>query len=223
MKKIAIVATVLIGILVVAKMSGALVNYTLPTTSNEPTIPVGSHIFGSSLLQPKVGDFATFRPPLPESPSNDKHIYVKRLCGLAGDEIEMKNGIFYLNGENFDTSLSLQHSYVLDKQTFNSIKQKHPISDFDQAGEVYLVQIKDKVAEEFGILDKKIIQTTAENGAPVFEKFNENGQWTRDNFGPITVPNNMVFFMGDNRHYSYDSRYFGFVSIESVTGKVLGY
>ena len=43
----------------------------------------------------------------------------------------------------------------------------------------------------------------------------------RDDFGPVLVPDNHLFMMGDNRENSQDSRYWGFLDINKVRGKAL--
>jgi signal peptidase I len=41
----------------------------------------------------------------------------------------------------------------------------------------------------------------------------------RDNFGPIKVPKDHLFVMGDNRDHSQDSRFWGFVPVQDVKGE----
>ncbi|KPJ75697.1 MAG: signal peptidase I [Deltaproteobacteria bacterium SG8_13] len=65
------------------------------------------------------------------------------------------------------------------------------------------------------------------NGEPLVEQYAiktdphvyPKGMQTRDNFGPITVPENALFVMGDNRDQSFDSRFWGFVDMKVVSGK----
>jgi signal peptidase I len=65
------------------------------------------------------------------------------------------------------------------------------------------------------------------NGIPLQENYDLGGSTECPtgaqacNAGPITVGNDQVFVMGDNREHSQDSRYFGPIDIDSVIGKAI--
>jgi signal peptidase I len=70
------------------------------------------------------------------------------------------------------------------------------------------------------------------NGQPLDEPYvhfltpaSEGGEFTsadvRERYGPVTVPANQYFVMGDNRDNSQDSRYWGFLPRDHVKGKAL--
>ncbi len=47
----------------------------------------------------------------------------------------------------------------------------------------------------------------------------DNPGSSRDNFGPVMVPPGQLFMMGDNRDYSMDSRFWGFLDMKKIKGK----
>jgi len=86
--------------------------------------------------------------------------------------------------------------------------------------------IKRVVATEGDVIEMRN-KTVYVNGKPLYEPYARHtdsaiklGMYdSRDNFGPIVVPKNKFFVMGDNRDQSYDSRYWGFVDLEEIKGK----
>jgi len=47
----------------------------------------------------------------------------------------------------------------------------------------------------------------------------DNPGSSRDNFGPVIVAPGQFFMMGDNRDYSMDSRFWGFLDVKKIKGK----
>ena len=145
--------------------------YKIPSGSMKPTLQIGDHIlvtkfnYGvriplirSTLIpigKPARGDIVVFI--YPEDRSKD---FIKRLIGLPGDTIEIRDKKILLNGLPWSDAHGV---YV------------------DNLGNVQ----------------------------------------PRDNFGPVTVPQDSIFVMGDNRDESYDSRFWGFVPMKEVLGKAL--
>lgn len=59
------------------------------------------------------------------------------------------------------------------------------------------------------------------NGVALDEPYIKQPDRPIRDFGPVTVPPGSVFVMGDNRHSSQDSRFFGPIPIDDVVGKAV--
>lgn len=67
--------------------------------------------------------------------------------------------------------------------------------------------------EEEGVLKE-------EKGVPrPFCRFPEGTGWTQTNYGPLVIPRDCYFVLGDNRGNSQDSRYYGFIHRSHIIGK----
>jgi signal peptidase I len=72
--------------------------YNVPSGSMNPALPVGAEILVNQMLpisQIRVGDIVTFYLP-----KDNETTYIKRIVGQAGDRIQMRDGLLYINDKS---------------------------------------------------------------------------------------------------------------------------
>ncbi|MBZ0268446.1 signal peptidase I [bacterium] len=79
--------------------------FVVPSGSMRPTIVEGDHLLGTKFhyrfWAPRRGDVVVFRPPEEalKLAGNPVERYVKRVVAVAGDEVEIRRGRVFVNGE----------------------------------------------------------------------------------------------------------------------------
>jgi len=134
--------------------------FKIPSGSMLQTLQIGDHILVNKFIyrftEPKRGDVIVFKYP-----KDKNRDFIKRVVGLPGETILIKNQKIYINGV---------------------------------------------------VLTEKYIQHA--------EAISPDGYvFPRDNFGPLKIPADSVFMMGDNRDTSLDSRYWGALKKDLIQGK----
>ncbi len=153
--------------------------FKIPTGSMENNLLIGDHllvnkfVFGPAesglerALLPmkpvKRLDIVVFK--YPEEPERD---FIKRVIGLPGETVELREKKVYINGRALDEP----YVHFLEAPTHGGDAE---ITSFD----------------------------------------------VRERYGPVTVPPDQYFVMGDNRDNSQDSRYWGFLRRDYIKGKAL--
>lgn len=189
----------------VAFTTVAFAQYRIPSESMVPHIEVGDRVavskfaygysryslpFGAALpaaehrlfeTMPARGDVVVFIHPV------SGETMIKRLIGLPGDVIEMRDGVLTINGVAVETTerhLLMRAAYPNAREWAERYEETLP-------------------------------------GGVTHAAHNFSDTAPLDNFGPYRVPERQLFFMGDNRDNSLDSRWdgMGVVPIENLIGR----
>jgi len=216
--KIIIVILVLFGVL---KITGGLVYFSVPTTSNEPNLKIESHFVGSSFVKPKKLDFAYFK--VTDSMFGEMTV-VKRLIALPKDTLQCINSEIFVNGKNIDIGLNLRRTYSMSVEQYQEIipefiKKDDSYLKFFITNDSMIVSLDEDFVNSLSI---ELIMTSKFNSESISKDIKSKTEnWTMNNFGPIILSDKKYFFVGDNRDNSMDSRYRGFVDEEHIKGTLL--
>jgi signal peptidase I len=180
-----------------AKSALADINY-VPTGSMKPTILEGDVVFINKLAYDLRVPFTTARIAQWANPTHgdivvcfspeDGMRLVKRVIGLPGDTVELRNEVLFLNG----------------------VAQRY-------------APLPDAVTEDLNATDRAALfareQLSNGRGHAVMV---EPHRPSYRNFGPVTVPADSYFVLGDNRDNSKDSRMIGVIPRREIFGEAVG-
>lgn len=199
------------ALLIVFMIRSSIVEaFKIPSGSMIPTLLIGDHIFVNKFAYglkipfsdlftdhpiyivkrdpPKRGDIIVFMYPKDES-----FYFIKRVVGVPGDTVEIRNKVLYINNKMVARDLI---SGPQSETVFKSLDDPK-----------YSSGNLDLYTEHLDSVDHPIL----------LDKNNYMGEMSN----PITVPPDSLFVMGDNRDFSNDSRFWGFVPMKNVKGKAM--
>jgi signal peptidase I len=181
----------------------AVQTFRIPTESMVPTLKVGDLLIVNKAIyrysDPKVGDIVVFKPPAfahqpGEDPNED---FVKRLVGVGGQVVEMKNKQLYRDG------VPVSEPFVNPETTF-----AYQPADFK------LVKYHDMLIP--------ILRDANHNspGHSLYDKYVQpqdmESVW---DLPAQKIPDGEFLMMGDNRCGSYDGRFWGLIGRDALVGK----
>lgn len=194
--------------------SSVIEAFKIPSGSMIPTLLVGDHIFVNKFAYglklpfaewivddpiylykgdiPKRGDIIVFK--YPKAPAGETIYYIKRVVGVPGDTIEVRDKQLFVNNESTRVA---------------------PVTADD--AKPYLERIEE--SKNYEMTEIELQREKLGENTPVI--MTDRSSYMTDRFGPRQVPADHLFVMGDNRDHSNDSRFWGFVPMSNVKGKAV--
>jgi len=214
-KGIVIFLIAVFAIWIIARLTHALEIYKIPTTANEPTYKAGSIIIASKFKNPGNNTFVVFRRP-------DKNVWVFRCIGKEGDVVEIRDTKVYLNGNLLNEPYAWNEYYISAKR-LSTIRgyidnHKNPLRLLNDSS--YVITLSDAELKNYHLDLRPYLSPKGQANPTIFSDFKKLN-YNEDNMGPIKVPANSYFMLGDSRHDAYDSRYFGFITNDDIVSTVI--
>lgn len=186
--------TLLIGdFLFVNKMAYGYSQHSCPFSM----CPFSGRLFGA---EPDMGDVVVFRHP------GNGSDFIKRVVGLPGDQVQLKDGVLYVNGEE---------AVQTPDGTFDEIFERQgPIGNMPRCNSTVAIG---------GLCEKEKFIEQLPDG-PAHSVLNI-GRSPGDDSLVFNVPEGYFFFLGDNRDNSTDSRFavtaggVGMVPFDNLIGR----
>lgn len=130
----------------------------------------------------------------------------------------------YIPSESMTPTLRVNDQLIIDKLSylFHS-PQRDDIIVFNPSPELLSQNIHDAFIKRVIAVPGDIVMIRQGqlwiNNDQITESFIQNK--ANYNYGPVTVPPDAYFVLGDNRTHSYDSHFWGFVPRQDVIGKAV--
>ncbi len=134
---------------------------------------------------PERGDIVVLEHPV------TRIDYIKRVIGLPGDTIQLTNGELSINGKPVKREIQPLLAIPVDANL--------------PSGDSSLDRFITRGADGREMLELPIVRETLPGGA-TFDTIDMGPGYSADDYGPVKVPADHLFLMGDNRDGSADSR-----------------
>ncbi|MBV6458193.1 MAG: hypothetical protein HONBIEJF_01318 [Fimbriimonadaceae bacterium] len=210
-----------------------LQTFYIPSGSMQTTMRENDFVIVNKLIyrytEPQRGDIIVFKPPeralMPGQKMTD---YIKRLIGVPGDTIEIRNRVLYRNGKPVEesykhyTAMTSRVPPIYRDLTTQELAAD-PATDFKLVqinGEFIPVQYQGELANPqrmfgIGVADEYTIDALAQKLGKTPEDVNRELMAAK----PVEIPKGWYLMMGDNRNGSFDSRGWGLIKREQIVGR----